>query len=87
MRSKKPAEFLEAETQSLLGGDEQALVGVDVRRVDAIARLVGQVGLEAIGERLVDEGVAVGKEKDVAGLVGALKTSMRASWCASCPCR
>ena len=64
MRSKKPGENCSiADAHRLLRGDVEALVGIDVGRADADARLVGQVRLEAVVERLLDERVAVGEEQ------------------------
>ena len=67
------AELGVAERHRLLGGDEEAFGLVDLMRVDPVARLVRQVGLEAIGQGLIDEGVAVGEEENVLRLIGAEK--------------
>lgn len=58
-----------AQAQSLLRGDEQALGGVDLVRVNPVAGFVRQVGLEAVRQRLVHEGIAVGQEQHFLGLV------------------
>src|SRR5439155_25547056 len=59
------AELGIAERQRLLGGDEEAFGFVDLMRVDPVARLVWQVGFEAIGQGLIDEGVTVREEENV----------------------
>ena len=67
------AELGVAERQRLLGGDEEAFGFVDLMRVDPVARLVRQVGFEAIGQGLIDKGVTVREEENVLRLIGAEK--------------
>src|SRR5207248_2128223 len=67
------AELGVAERQRLLGGDEEAFGLVDLMGVDPVARLVGQVGFEAIRQGLINEGVTVRKEEHVLRLMGAEK--------------
>src|SRR4029077_13173322 len=67
------AELGVAERQRLLGGDEEAFGFVDLMRVDPVARLVRQVGLEAICQSLIDKGVTVREEQNVLRLIGAEK--------------
>ena len=64
-------EFLKAQAQGLLGGDEKALLRIDFPGVDAVARFVGQVRLEAIGKRLVNKGIAVREKQHVLSLIRA----------------
>jgi hypothetical protein len=68
---KRRIEFLKAQAQGLLGGNEEALSGIDFPCVDPVARLVRQVGLETVGQRLIDKRIAVGEEKYVLRLVRA----------------
>ena len=67
------AELGVAERHRLLGGDEEAFGFVDLMRVDPVARLVRQVGLEAICQRLIDECIPVREEENVLRLMGAEK--------------
>ncbi len=66
-------EILIAVAQGLQGDDKQAIGfdSVGVMGEHASAGLVWQEVLKAFGERLAHQGVAVGHEQDVAGLVGA----------------
>src|ERR1019366_2863204 len=57
----------------LLGGDEKAFGFVDLMRIDPVARLVRQVGFEAICQGLLDKGVTVCEEENVLSLISAEK--------------
>ena len=67
------AELGVAQRQRLLGGDEEAFGFVNLMRVDPIARLVRQVGFEAICQGLIDKSVPVREEENILRLIGAEK--------------
>ena len=64
------AELRVAQRHRLLGGDEEALGLVDLMRVDPRSRFVRKVGLETVGQGLIDEGITVGEEENVLRLIG-----------------
>ena len=64
-------ELLETQAQGLLSSNEEAFLGIDLPGVDAVARLIWQMRLESIRQRLIDERIAVGEKQYVLRLVCA----------------